>query len=59
MWDAVGQSNETGCNNLMWVRDISVDLYQPGVQIDPCKSCVILLLLALITKMWMKTRCGG
>lgn len=51
MWDAVGQSNEKGCDNLMWVRDVSVDLYQPEAQIDPCESCIILLLLALITKM--------
>ena len=51
MWEAVGQSNEKGCDNLMWVRDVSVDLYQPEAQIDPCESCVILLLLALITKM--------
>lgn len=59
MWDAMGQSNEKGCDNLMWVCDVSIGLRQPGVQIDPCEACVILLLLAVITKMQMKTRCGG
>lgn len=30
MWDAVGQSNEKGRDNLMWVCDVSVGLCQPG-----------------------------
>lgn len=59
MRDTVGQSNEKGRDNLMWVCDVSVGLRQPGVQIDPCEAGAILLLLALIAKMWTKTRCDG